>query len=335
MNDRQRELFEAHVRFELDRLQGTALEKSIREEIAAFWEWADQTTLQSLTTVERIQDIARRLVVELELPDELADTIGVIAKHLVNLDINRETRIADVLDEDVFDQGVELVVGLRDLREAAVRRTTNSPLYAMLASDLLYHGIRDYLFSDSALLKRLPGVSSLLSKGAGAVSKRMPGIEEQIETRVRGFIESNLSRTIAQSEEFLLRTLTDERVRKLGADIWDDIQHSHLSLADVLDDAEVDDIVVFGMTVWRQLRETEYVTALIDEGIAEFFAEHGEDTIAALLERVGVDRAIIEREALELVPPLLDVAAESGYLEATVRRRLEAFYDSDTTAALL
>lgn len=332
MSDRLQAVLDAHVAFELRQWRGKTLEKHLAAEASAIWEWASALPLNQLADVERVQAAARRLALELPLPDELAETVAAMARHLLRLPLHRETTVSEVLDQTVYEEGVELTAGLGRAREALIRGAGENPVYAALASELIYHGIKDYLFSDQALLKRIPGVSSLVNAGTSAVNRGAPGLEAQVEKRVRSYIESNLSRTLERSEEFLLEALTPERIRELGDELWGLLADQPLAIDDALADEDIDALVWYGHRLWGQLRETEYVAALVDEGVAHFFALHGDDSAASLLERVGVTEDVLVDEACTLLPPLVEVARETGFLEAFVRRRLEPFYRSKAAA---
>lgn len=335
MDDRLQALLDAHVAFELKQWRGKTLDKHLAAEASALWRWAEDLPLNQLADVERVQAAARRLALDLPLPDTLAETIAAMTRHLLRLSLNRETTVSEVLDQAVFEEGVELVAGLEQARTALIRGVSDNPVYAALASELIYNGIKDYLFSDQALLKRIPGVSSLVSAGTSAVSRGAPGLEDQVEKRVRGYIESNLASTLERSEEFLLAALTPERIRELGDQLWDLLADRPLAIDHALTDADIEALVHYGHRLWGQLRETEYVVALVDEGVAHFFTLHGDDSVASLLERVGVTEDVLIDEACTLLPPLVEVACETGFLEGFVRRRLAPFYRSQAAADAL
>ena len=200
-----------------------------------------------------------------------------------------------------------------------------------MVSEILYNGIRDYLTSDNSLTQKIPGVSSLLNKGAGALSKRIPDLEG----RLRSSVENNLNRTLKQSEKFLNDSLTDDRIRDIAAELWNMIQHSHLSVANVLEEDDVDAVVAYGFKLWLHLRETDYLAELIREGIEHVFNEYGSTKLTKLLEMVGVNKKLLQAEALSIVPAIIEVADESGFLEATIRRRFEPFYASKEAGKLL
>ncbi len=252
------ELLEAHVAFELTQWRGKTLDKRIKEDISAFWDWAKKLRLDEFSSAAQVTDIAQRLVHEMPLPEGITSVIGTVAKHLIALPVNAETHIADVMDEELYDEGTELIISLRELREQLIKQAVNSPVYGNLVSEILFNGIRDYMTSDSAITQKIPGMSSLISKGAGALSKRMPDLENKL----RSSVDKNLSRTIRQSEKFLNDSLTDTRIRSIAEELWGMIQHSHLSVADVLEEEEIDEIIAYGFKLWLHLRETDYLVAV-------------------------------------------------------------------------
>lgn len=331
MNSSCEKLLDAHIAFELSQWQGKTLDRRLKEESKAFWTWANSISLNQFSSAEQIIDIARRFTADMPLPEEIAGIIGTVAKHLVALPVNRETRVTDVMPDTLITEGVELIVELRHLREEIIHQSVNGPLYSTLVTEILYNGIRDYMTSENALTQKVPGMGKLIKKGGDALSRRIPNLEE----RLRGFIEKNMENTVAQSERFLLNALSDERIRHIAEEIWEMTKRSHLSVAEILNEDEVDAIVAYGFRLWLHLRETDYLQALIAEAIEKVFEEYGETKLSRLLTRVGVTKKLIEHETLTIGPQLVSVLQESGYLEATIRRRLEPFYASPQAASLL
>ncbi len=62
--------------------------------------------------------------------------------------------------------------------------------------------------------------------------------------------------------------------------------------------------------------------------VQEFFRAHGDTSVAVLLDRFGITHQMIAWEVHSAAAPLVDKARESGYLEARIRDRLDAFYSA-------
>ncbi|MGN8158351.1 hypothetical protein ACS8Y6_13905 [Salinisphaera sp. RV14] len=328
-------LFQAHVAHELSAWRGERGPERLAGLVDTFWDWAERTTLTELIDCDTVRGAAERLVLDLDLPDQLAGIIGGIADDLVRLDVNRDTRVRDVIDQSLFDEGVTLAVELETLRARLVQRLLKSPVYTALASDILYQGIKDYIFSDSGAIRSIPGVSRLIKGSSSAVSRRMPGLEAQVESRVKAYIEANTARTLARTETYLLESLDGDRLRALADEIWRAAADKPLSIADAIDSDELQRLVDYGLQVWRSLRETEYLGVMIDQGVQTFFARHGDDTLAELMRHVGLEREVLAGEVAALAPDIIDGLAETGLLETWVRDQLADFYDSGAFAAVM
>lgn len=321
-------LLDAHVAHELSAWTEN-VEQTLQQEVDAIWHWASATPLNKLTNAKRVKSIAQRLVIDMPLPDSIAELVAGIAVHLIQLPINRETQISDVVSEELVDSTVEQILALSELRDAIIAGSVESPLFSMLVSDILYNGIRGYMVAGT---EKLGSMSGLLSKGAGAIGKRLDG---QMEKRLRGYIENNAKVIGRQSQTFLQEALTESRIRELVDEIWTVVQDSHLSVAELIDEDEVRRFAAFGQQVWESLRETEYMQQMIFSGIDAYFAQFGRKKISAVLDAIGVDNALLQTEAAAIAPAVLQSLNDTGYLEATIRRRLESFYNSEAAAKLL
>lgn len=322
-------LFEAHVAFEMAQWQGEPGAARVQALVDTFWAWADRTRLADVVSVETVRQAGVRLALDMDLPESLAGVIGGIADELIRLDTNRHTRVQDVVDQALFDDGVALFIELEELRARLIKRLLDSPVYTALASDVLYQGIKDYIFSDSAAINSIPGVSKLIKGSSSAVSRRLPGLEAQVEKRVKTYIENNTARTLASSEQYLLDSLDARRIRAIADEIWAAVHDKPLSIADVVGSDELQQLVDYGLRIWRELRETEYVGTLVEQGIQHYFEQHGQQTLTELMGHVGIDRELLQREARTLVPEIVPGLVETGLLESLVRDQLSPFYQSE------
>lgn len=329
------QILKAHIKFELDRLTGKKVDADIASTVDELWDWASGTTLNQLASAEIATDTVMRWVEEWYLPDTVTLLLGSLTKRLIHLPINQHTSLGDLVDDELREAGVELIVDMQRLREMFITQATDSPLYSMLISDVLYSGIRDYVASSSdAMSKKVPGMG-LLSKGASAINKRVPGLEGALEEKLRSFIKSNTKRTIRQSRDFLLEALGPDQIRLLAEEIWANAKDVQLSVGDTLDDEEIDRLISFGLEIWQDLRQSDYIAELIREAIAGIYDSYGEEKLDTVLEHLGLDRGHLRQEATKLGPELLMAAKENGLLERWLDLRLRPFYESKACAKLL
>ncbi|RJS91402.1 hypothetical protein [Salinisphaera sp. Q1T1-3] len=321
-------LRDAHVAFELAWWRGEEGAARARRIGDRVWDWAEVTRLDAVVDAETISETAVRLALDFPLPTHLAGMIGAIADDLVRHEINEDTRVRDVVDQSLYDDGVALFVALEALRSRLIKRLLNSPVYTALASDVLYQGIKDYIFSDSGAIRSIPGVSRLIKGSSSAVSRRMPGLEAQVEKRVRAYIENNTAKTLARSEAYLLESLDEARIRAIADEIWNASADKPLSVAGLIDTDELQRLVDYGLAVWRSLRETEYLGVMVQTSVRQFFARYGDHTLAELAGHVGLDRETLADEIEALAPTLIEGLDETGLLARLVDDQIGAFYDS-------
>ncbi len=333
--DQADKLLEAHIAFELKRWTSSKMTKELEPLLDGLWAWLENTHVSAMLEADTAVDTALRWLDDWYLPDTLTVLVGSIAKRLVQLPVNTETRIGDVVDDELYEAGVELIVDMDQLRENLIKQATESPLYAMLISNVLYSGIRDYLSSSSGAVQKVPGMGSLLSKGSAALNKRMPGLESAIEDRLRNFIRGNTEKSIRNSQQFLLDALGPEQIRELSDEIWRDAKDARLSVSDMVSDEDIDRLASFGLQVWHELRQTEYIQELVREGIQGFYEVYGSQSLAELLKHLGLDRETLDTEIRTLAPDLLKHACDTGLLESALRLQLEPFYRSSACTKLL
>jgi len=334
MNKAAEKICEAHVAFELEQWRGETLLKRLQEDIAAGWKYASSLKLKDVTDAKRISAIAQRRILDQPVSEELAATIGDIARHLIALPINKKTRLDEVISDELFESGVSLAADMHHIREQIIRQGVRSPVFEMLIADNLYQGIRDYVTKENLVTQKLPGVSKLIGRGTGALSKAT-GMGDKIDAGLRTYIDANVPKLVKQSEQFLQQALTDERIREVAGEIWGVARNSNLSIGELLRDDDIDALVGFGRESWGQLRESKYLHKLVAEGIGNYFKANGKRNLTELLADLNVDEAVLQQELAEMVPPVIDVMDKGGFLEATIRRRLEPFYADKATAKML
>lgn len=332
---RRERLRAAHKAFEHRQWQGQSGQARLARGIDHVWAWADRVTLAELVSQATLTEAVRRAALTRNLPAELAAMIGAIAEDVLRDPVHRDTRVGDVLDPVRFDDGVALFVSLETLRARLFEYLLDSPVYSALASDLLYQGIKDYIFSDSGAIQSIPGVSRLIRGSSSAVARRMPGLEAQVEKRVRSYIQNNTSRVLARSRSYLLASLDGARIHALADELWADTADRPLAVAELLSPAELQRLVDYGLALWRDLRESEYVDALVERSVQSFYIHYGEHTLTTLLTLIGLDRATLDAEAAALGPELLAALADTGLLDTLIADQLDEFYDSAAFAEAL
>lgn len=334
-NPKARALLDAHVAFLVERLTDAPLRDWIEREVDALRLDAAKLRLKDAVTPALIKQTVQVFAVQLDLRGGIPELVSGVARAVYEDEIHSHTRLGDLVSEPQFRQWLDKALELKALREKLVRGALANPVFADFASDLITHGIRDYL-SENAVTRGIPGASSMLKLGKAVMARATPRLEGAVEEGLRKYVSRSVEATAKKSAELLLSRLDDATLRRLSLDIWHSLKKQPLAaLRENIQASDVDDIVAMTYEYWGELRRTRFYSAVIHAGIDAFFASYGELTLAELLDDLGVTRELMIGEAMRYAPPVLKAVKKKKLLEPTLRRLLEPFYQSEAATRLL
>ena len=249
---------------------------------------------------------------------------------------NKKTALEDIFARKQYDDIVDKVVGLKSARNDLIHRIVTSSAYSQQISEVLFTGIKEYLLEENIIAKKVPGVSSLIKVGKFAVNKTMHSLEVAIESRVKSYIESNLENTIRRSEKSLIHYFNETRIVDTAEEIWESVSKTKLSeYFAAIDAGDMEDFIIIGYDFWIHFRKTKYFKGIYTELVKYFFKKYGDRELDVILEDVGVTREMVICELNKIIGPAIEKTLSTGYLEERIRARLESFYHSPETAALI
>ncbi|MGB2774282.1 MAG: hypothetical protein WBF31_18375 [Anaerolineae bacterium] len=327
MTKKKDDLLEAHVRFELERLRGEKLPATLAEEVADVFAWLGHVRLHEVVSADQVVDWIGRNVIERPISPELVDEIRENVLFVHEFLTNDDARVASLLPRGVFDQLVDNIIGLEDLRREITHQVISSSVYGVLISNVLYRGIKAFVLTENALAKNIPGASSLLRMGQNALNAGAPTLGRSIDKQLLAFISANVQETILESETFLNTTLDARLMRKWSEEVWAANAETEMAeLAGYVDTKSLEAMVQIGLNFWLHFRATPLFAELMAGLVRNFFRVHGEKDVRAWLAAMGVTQAIVTHEVTLLAAPVVKAALQSGYAEKRIRRRLDAFY---------
>lgn len=329
-------LLEQHVKHEMAALKGAKLRKFLEQEVSELLEHAESITLNRISSADRVMGVIQRVVVDMELDAGIPELAAEAATQVINASVQRDTTLGDIISRDQATGFVEELLELRQQRERVIGEIMAHPVYQELVSNLVYTGLVNYLYEDNLITKSVPGVGSMMKFGKKMANKAVPGLDETFERRIKAWLADSLPGLIARSEQFLNQALSDDEVRDSVMAAWVSLEGRTIAeLREGLGDVELQEFVVLGYEFWLQFRKTAYFEGCARAVVDHLFAKYGDEPVTVLLSDIGVTREVIMAEVDAQVVPIMDVLREEGYVEAVVRRRLSAFYQSAATRKLL
>lgn len=329
------QLLDAQVKFTLDQISGDALRQNIEDELDHILLAAEKITLNEAVTREQIKETVKNYAVDLDLHGAIPELIGDIARTLYEHNIHDRTAINDLVTDQQFGEILDQVLAMKDLREKVIKRSIGNPLFAALASDVLYNGIKGYI-SDNPLTKNSQMAASALKIGKSLLSKASPGLEHAVEEGVKRYIKGNIKATQKQTEHFIRARIEDDSVRDRAVEVWDEVKEQKVAVfREYISGRDVEEGFVTGYEYWRKVRKTEYYWTIISVGIDAFFDKYGETSLREILDEVGVHREMMLGEAMRFAPPVIKMLKKKKLLEPRIRRQLEKFYLSDAAKEIL
>ncbi len=329
-------LYEEHVRHEMAALKGAKLKKFLERELDELLDHAGRITLNRVASIDQVMGVIERVVVDMELDAGIPELAAEMATEVMNSPVQAETTVGDIISREQATGFLEEALELRQQRERVISGIMAHPVYQELVSNVVYHGLVNYLYEDNLITRSVPGVGSMMKFGKKVANRAVPGLDETFERRIKAWLSDSLPGLIARSEAFLHRALSDDELRDSVMAAWVAVEDKTIAeLREGLGDVELQEFVVLGYEFWLQFRKTGYFEGCSRAVVEHLFAKYGDRPVTDLLNDVGVTREVIRTEIEAYGIPVMDVLREEGYLEALVRRRLSSFYRSAAAKKLL
>jgi len=319
-------LFEAHVRYELDRWRPDAVGGTVAEEVGAWFDGPGTAALSAVVPPERARAWLREVAAR-EPADGVLEEVQ-WAVRAAHESLAQETgTLADEVSRERYDQWVAGAVGMRRLRAEAVGQLTLSRVYADLIAHVLYHGLKNYALAENAVVRRIPGASSLVRMGQSAVRSATPRLEAEIDRRLLAFVADTVADTVGDSRAFLDEMLDDAMLGTVAEELRaTNGPRAVGELAALLEEESLGGVVAAAWDTWLDVRTSPVVGRVIDAVVEQFYAAHGDEPVADVVTALGLTRESVAGALAGVAGPLVEAAVAGGHLETYLRHRLGGFY---------
>ena len=303
-------MLEAHVAFEVAAWTDS-LTQTLGNQTDAVFDWLDTVSMGSVFS-EADLDV---LIETLPVPDL---STSVLAAHTAALEDG--TTVGELVRREDYDRVAQAIAGMTDLQEAVVDQITTSEVYADLISHVLYHGIRNYVMTESPIA-RVPGASSLMRIGQNAFDSAAPRLSKGIEKQLTAFVSANLQDTLRESRQYLTSVVDEQAMSEVADDVYSRNADSTVSETAALIPADsLAELLAVAQDGWAYLITTPSFRDLL-QAVLEANAAR---PVGELLAEAGITSDAVVAQ----VRPWILRAADDGLLEEQIRERLTAFYSS-------
>jgi hypothetical protein len=257
--------------------------------------------------------------------------LGDVAREIYHHKIFDDHTPGDLMNQKEYREFVAKLAEMEDARKKLIAEVVSNPFYASMMSDLLYHGIQDYI-TTNPLAKKIPGAQSMMKFGKSMMDKASPNLEAAL----KKYVASNISATLRESERFLHKNLTNEKIIELAMDAWVDFRDLKISgFRNYLTTRDIEEAYVAGFEYWKHLRTTEFYKACTCAIIDFFFEKYKDTNLYDLLQDLYIREDMMVEDAMTFAPMVIEYLKEQGMLQDFIRRNLLPFYESEAVATLL
>jgi hypothetical protein len=291
---------------------------------------AAELKLGEMVRREQIKAVAIKYATTMQIPGSIPELANEIADRIYSHPV-QETRLDDIVAKRHIDAFTTKLLELPLFQE----RLMESPLMLEIVSELLFRLAMDAAATNRELAGKIPGVSSLLGTGTRLLNSVAKDATKDFEVRLQE-LSTHAARMVLRRAKGNVNTPEEPWIRDTVVEMWrEQAEKPASSLRDWVTQDDLEDLLALLYEFWLSLRETDYLHALIEEGVDFFFDKYIDSTLLGLIEEFGIGRADLIEEADRFAPPILAVLNEQGLIAAFLRRRLEPFFLSEQALALL
>ncbi|MBJ8345214.1 hypothetical protein [Antrihabitans sp. YC2-6] len=324
-------LLDALVEFVLAEVTDRFDEVVVRE-IDLVLEGADTIVIGDVVDPADVKLTARMGVDHVGGSELIGELVIPFVETFYNLDAAEDYDLGEVIEREHFQALVAALLRMNTAQDRIFERLTLSPLVAQLASSFVGKIVGDFVAENRKKAERVPGMSSLFSVGDRVASTAAKVGKGQLDA----LSGKGAQYALKQTENAVRDLIKEAPVEEAALEVWDLHAGERVSeLRKYVSEDEARELADLGHGLAMSVRQKEYTLSLVDAWIDTFFATSGKLTVRQLLEKIGLTRDDLVTEGSRLAPPIIEALIANGVLAAQIRQRLEPFFLSESTLAII
>lgn len=330
------QLLDAQVAHLVAELTGPSGARSVADDVRRLLETLTDEPVEVLVDPDTLRATVGSLLTAMGPSRAVADLLETLPVLVHGLPANDDHRLEEVVDRAHVEAAVDELARSSTLRREVVRRLEQSPTLAVLATRFVSALVGDAVQENRRRAERVPGVRSMLGVGDFAARQARGLAPKQLEQALGGAADRGTQVALERVTRALVDAMDEDVIRAATMEIWDLHATDRVAgLRAYLSAEEFERLAVTGREVWETTHTAPWFHALVDAAVVAFLDRYGTRTVGEALDAFGLDADHVTAEVERHVPGILDALAQSGDLDAIVRRRLEPFYRSDAVLEIL
>lgn len=332
-------LLDAQVAWLLGRLDPGTLQADLVRDVADLMTLLEQMPVTEAVAPEQVKELLH-LVLERVPAGAAASTFVEVAADAVHEGPSVEFTAADLVDRDQVEALFAAALSRTELIALVLDKVAESPLAASVASRFVARVVGDVLATNRAVADKIPGMGSLMSLGTSMAGMVAGAADKQFEA-VFGDTAAGKGATFAvrRLNKLLLDTLREPTTLAAALEIFD--MYATEPLTPLFTEGALgdrDELLRVGGMVQDLIIGTAPaapVRAFVDRLVDGFYGVYGAESVASLIDDLGIGRDEILSRAQEILPPLMERAIATGEVERILRERLAEFWSSAEVTEIL
>ena len=295
----------------------------IRNFISQSYQNADKIQLKNIIQLEQLNAVVEKYAFELNLGADILEFIGVVAQKIHHYAVHNKSIIHDLLSDETFELWLFKILELEQLKHYIQENLRHNPQIQQVSLQLA----NQILESNTPWLNQLRQYTVKQNriglKMVRFIQEQQQNIELKLEQQLASAIRKQLSNIIL---------LPNEDLADIATYVWDEVkQRSLKEMFSQVQSIDFEEFFIVVYETWKELRETDFMQAIILNVVEAFYEYFGDYTLQELLHAVGLDENDLFIEAERFIPHSLNTLEQHGLLDGIIHSFIAPFYLDDKT----
>lgn len=311
------------VRFTKQQLLQPENKTYIRNFISQSYRHADQILLKDIIQLEQLNAVVEKYAFELNLGADILEFIGFVAQKTHKFSVNSHTILHDLLSDESFELWLFKILELEQLKDYIQDNLQHNPQIQHVSLQLA----NQILESNTPWLNQLRQYNSKQSNIGSKVLSFIQDQQQNIELKLEQQLATAIRKQVSQ-----IILLPSEDLADIATYIWDEVkQHSLKEMLSQVESIDFEEFFILVYETWKELRQTDFMQALILNVVAAFYEYFGEYSLQALLHSVGLNENDLFIEADRFIPYCLGALDTHNLLDDIIQSLIAPFYHNQAT----